>query len=301
MKVHHGFTDIDIQKAVVTTGSFDGVHWGHQAIIRRLKKRAQEIGGQTVLITFYPHPRKVLYPDAAGKDLKMINSQQEKIDHLASLGLDHLIIVEFTMEFSKTTSVDFIRNYLVKCLNVSHVIIGFNHHFGYNREGDLEYLTELGKYYGFTVEEIPEQDIQNESVSSTKIRKALKEGYIQRANAYLDHPYQLTGQISARNPISHDLLELSSVDEDKLLPPTGSYAISVKIEHKRYKGVLWILKPGNQSKNQIMVKVPGYPLDRIGNPMVVEFHKCLEKMDRSGVPDQDVIEEGLRSVEELIY
>ena len=193
MLVHRSLEGLSIKKAVVTTGSFDGVHIGHKTILNRLRTIARETGGTSVLVTFYPHPRKVLYPSTQGKDLMMINTQAEKIRLLEKAGLDHLVIIPFTLEFSKTSSVDFIRKILVEKLNVSCVVVGFNHHFGHNREGNFDYLYELGKFYNFSVEEIPEQDIHNEFVSSTKIRKAILEGNIQRANAYLDHEFFMMG------------------------------------------------------------------------------------------------------------
>jgi len=300
MKVHYGFPDSSqIANAVVTTGSFDGVHVGHKVIIDRLKRRARELQGESVLITFYPHPRTVLYPETAGKNLMMINSQVEKIKLLEKLGLDHLIIVEFTMDFSRTSSVDFIRKLLVSRLQVKHVIIGFNHHFGHKREGDLEYLLELGKFYNFSVEEIPEQDIHNESVSSTKIRKSLKEGYIQRANAYLDHPYVLSGHIgSAQNFEEIILYPLNSFEDEKLLPPAGGYAISYHAGDMRCKGGLWITQDTTHNILLSLEANVGFALDQT---VIFEFHKRISE----GLSLADIsaleIERDLQIVEELIY
>ena len=149
VKIFHGFDEVgSIRNAVVTTGSFDGVHVGHKVILERLKKLAVETGGETVLITFHPHPRKVLYPETAGKELYLINSQREKIELLRKAGLDNLIIVEFTLEFSKITSVDFVKNILLNKLHAGKIVIGFNHHFGHNREGDYEALRNLGRNMG---------------------------------------------------------------------------------------------------------------------------------------------------------
>jgi riboflavin kinase/FMN adenylyltransferase len=232
VNIFHDFDQVGtIRNAVVTTGSFDGVHIGHKVILNRLKKIATEIGGETVLITFHPHPRKVLYPETAGKGLFLINSQREKIALLQKAGLDNLIIVEFTIAFSRITSVEFVENILLRKLHARKIVIGFNHHFGHNREGDYEALSRLGKVKGFEVEEIPEQDIQNESVSSTKIRKALQDGNIQKANAYLDHQYIIMGLARKSNP---DLERIGfpcytiQVEEDcKLVPPNGVYAVTV--------------------------------------------------------------------------
>ncbi|MCK9617485.1 MAG: bifunctional riboflavin kinase/FMN adenylyltransferase [Lentimicrobiaceae bacterium] len=243
MKIFHNLEDIrNIKKPVVTTGSFDGVHVGHKTIIRRINTLARQIGGESVLVTFHPHPRKVLYPDTAGKNLLLINSQEEKIELLRKTGLDNLVIINFTIEFSRLSSIDFIRNILVGKLHASIVVIGFNHHFGHNAEGDFNYLYELGKYYNFKVEEIPEQDIHNETVSSTLIRNALLEGKIERATAYLDHHYMIIGKmfkmeeslVFADFPTINILIE----EECKLIPPDGVYAVSAQLKDAVYKGLV---------------------------------------------------------------
>jgi riboflavin kinase/FMN adenylyltransferase len=232
VKIFYDFDHVgEICNAVVTTGSFDGVHIGHKVILQRLKKLAADIGGETVLITFHPHPRKVLYPETAGKDLFLINSQLEKINLLQKAGLDNLIIVEFTLAFSRITSIDFVKNILLNKLHARKIVIGFNHHFGHNREGDYEALRNLGDASGFAVEEIPEQDIHNESVSSTKIRKAIQDGNIQKANAYLDHQYIIMGRMSksslALEEMGFPCFTLRIEDDCKLVPPNGVYAVTV--------------------------------------------------------------------------
>ncbi|MEI7725466.1 MAG: riboflavin kinase [Bacteroidota bacterium] len=232
MKIFYDFDHVgEIRNAVVTTGSFDGVHIGHKVILQRLKKLAAEINGETVLITFHPHPRKVLYPDTAGKELFLINSQREKINLLQKAGLDNLIIVTFTLEFSKITSIDFVKNILLNKLHARMIVIGFNHHFGHNREGDYEELRKLGNANGFEVEEIPEQDIHNESVSSTKIRKAIQDGSIQKANAYLDHQYIMMGLLRKSSETLEEIgfpCYSMRIEEDcKLVPPNGVYAVTV--------------------------------------------------------------------------
>ena len=247
MKIFYGFDQVgEIRNAVVTTGSFDGVHIGHKVILQRLKKLAAEIGGETVLITFHPHPRKVLYPDTAGKGLFLINSQREKISLLQKAGLDNLIIVEFTLEFSRTTSLDFVRNILLSKLHARKIVIGFNHHFGHNREGDYDELRKLGAIHGFEVEEIPEQDIHNESVSSTKIRKALEEGSIQKANAYLDHQYIIMGTLRKSSRMLEEIgfpCYSMQVEEDcKLVPPNGVYAVTLTGEDCFSRAMCFIRK-----------------------------------------------------------
>ena len=235
MRVFHGLDDlIPIPNPVITTGSFDGVHLGHKAIINRINRLAREINGESVLITFHPHPRKVLFPETAGKDLLLIYSQREKIELLRKSGLQNLIIINFTQEFAQISSIDFIRNILVAKLHAAKIVIGFNHQFGHNREGNFDFLHDLGTYYNFEVEEIPEQDIHNETVSSTLIRKSLQAGRIQRANAYLDHLYLITGHLEA----SSNILEENNIqtyfiqteEECKLVPPDGVYAVRLEVE-----------------------------------------------------------------------
>ena len=243
MKIFRNIEDIkDIKNAVVTTGSFDGVHIGHKVIINRLKKLASLINGESVLITFHPHPRRVLYPESEGKDLLLINSQREKIELLKKAGLDNLIIINFTKEFAQTSSLDFVKEILLKKVKAKKIIVGFNHYFGHNKEGNYQSLHKLADEYNFDVEEIPEQDIQNETVSSTKIRKALHDGDIQRANAYLDHQYIIIGELTHGSEACYNIgLPTMSVfiDEDiKLIPPEGVYAISIICEKEYYRGML---------------------------------------------------------------
>jgi riboflavin kinase / FMN adenylyltransferase len=281
LKIFHNFDQAgSIKNAVVTTGSFDGVHVGHKVILQRLKNLAIETGGETVLITFHPHPRKVLYPETSGKELYLINSQREKIELLRKAGLDNLIIVEFTLAFSKITSVDFVRNILLNKIHAKKIVIGFNHHFGHNREGDYEKLHQLGLEYGFEVEEIPEQDIQHETVSSTKIRKALLEGNIQKANAYLDHHYIIMGLIQSSNPVLTEIgfpsFTVKIEEESKLIPPDGVYAVTVFDEEKSYRGMCFIKKRGESSVDAL---VEYYLFDNpqvlCGTSATLYFHKRI--------------------------
>ncbi len=313
MQVHYGLDKkFNIHNPVITTGSFDGVHVGHTTILNRIRKIARSVDGESVLITFHPHPRKVLYPDTAGKELRLINSQEEKIKLLKTTKLDHLIIVEFTREFSKWTSADFIRKVLVGKLEARKVVIGFNHHFGHNREGDYEYLYELGQYFNFDVEEIPHQDIDNETVSSTKIRKALREGNIQRANAYLDHHYIIRGVLesgdSGMKSAGLPTLKLPVYEESKLIPPDGVYAIHLISVNIYYRGIAIIRRPeGNESVKATLISIETHLFDYIDNiathTCTMYFHKQIR--NRSLFTDEyNLMEELLEAkeeTEELIY
>jgi riboflavin kinase/FMN adenylyltransferase len=313
MKIHRNLEELrGIRNPVVTTGSFDGVHVGHKAIIRRLKKLAKDISGETVLITFDPHPRRVLYPNAEGKDLLMILSQKEKIELLEKTGLDHLLIINFTKEFSEISSSDFIEKILVGILKAKVVVVGYNHQFGHRREGDFEYLYKLSRSHGFDVEEIPEQDIQNESVSSTKIRTALLQGNIQRANAYLDHYYIVKGLpelLTERSKdFSRNIFSLSIEENVKLIPPDGVYAISIACGNWNSKGLLsvdnWGLK-NNFLSDELQIEF--HPLDdgcpRDKKEVTLFFHKRIR--DSSEISDSGFIQvqldKDIQAISELIY
>lgn len=308
MKIHYGLENIGkVKNAVVTTGSFDGVHIGHKVIIRRLNILAAEIDGESVLITFWPHPRKVLYPNTKGKELKMISSQKEKIRVLKETGLDHLVIIEFTKAFSKVSSEDFIMNVLVSKLKAKLVIVGFNHYFGHNREGNFDFLRQIGQKYGFDVEEIPEQDIQNESVSSTKIRKALTEGNIQRANAYLNHIYMIIGPVKdCGKPLKNKNIDTYGIrieEEEKLIPPTGIYAVSIEWAKTRVRGVFFHLPPLNGTESGLCFKLFEKASPPIDQDITILFHKKIRGQEffEDKIPDTKKLMQALSETMELIY
>ncbi len=306
MKVFHDTAQAagKIRNAVVTTGSFDGVHIGHKVIIDRLNQIAREIDGESVLITFYPHPRKVLYPEQT--DLKLINSQEEKIELLRKAGLQNLIIVPFSIEFSKTSSHDFVSNILVGQLGAKVVVVGHNHHFGHNRQGDYEYLHHLANELDFKVEEIPLQDIENETVSSTKIRKALLEGNIQRANAYLDHQYIISGRLqqSKESPVSQNIpfFIIEITEEEKLVPPPGVYASNLFLEGKWLKSVTFVFD--SNTKNQKVASHLIYDkMDPDGQKGTLYLYKKVMDLTLSGNGSLglEYFEDAKERVEDLIY
>jgi len=214
--------------ALLSTFTFYSLHIGHKKILGQLNHVAQRANGESVLLTFYPHPRLVLQPDI---DLKLINSQQEKIEHLKQTGLDHLIIHPFTREFSRTKSLDFVRDILVNTIGAKKLVIGYDHHFGRNREGSFEHLKEYGPLYGFDVEEIPAQDLNDVTVSSTKIRKALAHGDLKKANKYLDYEYTLSGSVTSGEQMGKKLgfptANILVEEPHKLIPKDGLYAVEV--------------------------------------------------------------------------
>jgi len=311
MKIFYSLEEAKgIPNPVVTTGTFDGVHVGHQVIIRRLNKLAKDINGESVLITFHPHPRRVLYPDTKGKDLMLICSQKEKIELLEDTGLDNLIILNFTKEFSKTTSHSFVEDMLIGMLRAKMIVVGFNHHFGHNREGDYEYLYKLGRNHGFEVEEIPEQDIQNESVSSTKIRKALLEGNIRRANAYLDHYYFANGVLrynSSRSKLMNLELYSFKLDENvKLIPPDGVYAVNIKTKTGYSRAMLRIEGHeiiNNEFASGLTIEIHPFEENISEQEVGIYFHKKIR--DKCNNQDTEYLKKqwlkDKAEIEELIY
>ncbi len=310
MKVHRGFKKLDdIKNPVVTTGTFDGVHLGHKVIINRLNFLAREIKGESVLITFHPHPRKVLYPDTLGKDLKLINSQQEKIQLLEKTGINHLIIINFTKEFANTTSYEFVQGILLEKLQAKIIIVGFNHHFGHNRVGDYKYLYNLTKEYDFKVEEIPHQDLENETVSSTITRKALIEGRVQRANAYLDDFFIITGKLRDGNQkckeVGFSSLEIIIEEDVKIIPNEGVYAVSLNCDKTEYRGMLNIKGYPNREFPSIQIHLFSYNPKKtlIGKEVSLTFHKRmrdeLQINNKKNLKNQ--LEKDKAVIEELIY
>jgi len=194
VKIHYDIESIPaLNITAVTTGTFDGVHLGHKIIIERLIAAARTIGGESVLLTFYPHPRIVLFPD--DNQIKMLNTPIEKENLLQASGIDHLVVIPFTKEFSRLSSLEFVRNILSNTLKAKKLVIGYDHHFGRNREGSFAHLLEFGSLYGFQVEEIPAQDIDHVAISSSKIRQALASGDLNTANSYLGYEYNITGKV----------------------------------------------------------------------------------------------------------
>jgi riboflavin kinase/FMN adenylyltransferase len=303
VKIFNDFENVGfIRNAVVTTGSFDGVHRGHKLILQRLKKLAFETGGETVLITFYPHPRKVLYPDTIGKDLLLLNSQQEKIELLQKAGLDNLIIVNFTLEFSKVTSVDFVKNILLNKIHARKIVIGKNHHFGHNREGDSEKMHQLGLEYGFDVEEIPEQEIEDESISSGKIREALQAGDIEKANTYLDHPYIMMGELmdpyQAIMALDPDVYTIKIDEQSKLIPKDGIYAVAVSDDEHLVRAVCFVRKDPRFINPPLNFFLIDKPSDFGKNSVTVLFQKFLREEDTS--KDLEDFEARLKSDKSLV-
>ncbi len=229
------------RNAVVTTGTFDGVHTGHWQIIKQLKEEAAKLNGETVIITFYPHPRKVISQD--GK-IQLLNTQQEKIQLLREKGIDHLVIVPFTTTFSEQTPEDYISRFLVACIKSHCIIIGYDHRFGKDRKGDFNMLEAYGQKLGFLVKEIPEKVLNEITVSSTRIRNALLTGELDTANKLLGYDYSFEAVVVEGNQlgrkIGYPTANLSIIDKDKLVPADGVYAVTAELEGRMLKGMMSI-------------------------------------------------------------
>ena len=287
MKIYHGIDDFSqLQYAVVTSGTFDGVHVGHQKIFSRLREIASRNFGETVVLTFWPHPRLVLHPEDEG--LKLLNTFEEKADLLKDQGIQHLIRIPFTREFSRLTSEQFIQDVLVKTIGTRKLVIGYDHHFGKNREGSFEQLKQNAPRYGFEVEEIPKQEVDHVAVSSTKIRKALEEGDIETANHFLGQPYRITGRVVTGDRIGHTLgFPTANIEIDtkyKLIPTDGIYAVTVTHEHNAYGGMLYI---GNRptlhgTRRNIEVNIFDFDRDIYGESLTVHFQKMLRGDQKFG-------------------
>ena len=229
----------NIKNAVVTIGTFDGVHLGHQAIFKEMRRLAKEVDGETVVVTFYPHPRQVL---AIGTErLRFICSQEEKMEKFEDYGIDNVVIIPFTKEFASTPSEVFIRDYIIERIHPAVIVVGYDHHFGKNRMGDYEMLNSLSSQYGFRTVQLEAQYINGVAVSSTKIRNFLWTGNVKSANELLGYPYSVTGPVVRGNEIGRTIgfptANLDIPDEFMMINNPGVYACQTIIDGKRYNAM----------------------------------------------------------------
>lgn len=243
MQVYKGLDNLPpFRKAVLTIGTYDGVHAGHQVIIQKINELAEKIGGESVVLTFDPHPRIVLNPD--NQDLKLISTIDEKIDLFEKFGLNNLVITPFSRDFASMEAEDYVKEILIQHFHPSIIVIGYDHRFGKGRKGDIELLRKLGPQYGYEVEEISVKTIDEISVSSTKVRNALMDCNIKDANTWLAHPFILQGKVVHGDKIGRTLgfptANICIEDPHKLIPPAGVYAVWVEIDNQNYKGALSI-------------------------------------------------------------
>ena len=241
MRVFHYIHSYLVEKqTAVTTGTFDGIHIGHRKILTQLSEMCQQQSLRSVLLTFNPHPRKVLFPDDHG--LQLLNTLDEKLELLESTGIDDVIVHPFTLDFSRTTALYYVRDLLVQKLSMKKLVIGYDHQFGRNREGSIDQLREYAPLYGFDVSEIPAQDIDDVAVSSTKIRNALLGGEVLLAANYLNYNYFVTGSVvqgrQRGKGLGFPTANIKVHSDTKLIPKEGVYAVKVLIDDVFYKGML---------------------------------------------------------------
>ena len=276
------FNDIaqvrNIPNAVVTIGTFDGVHIGHQAIFRKMRELAETIDGQTVVVTFSPHPRQVLNIDSS--NLRFICTEEEKLKRIEQFGIDNVVIITFTKEFARTPSEDFIKNFIIERIKPSYIVVGYDHHFGKNRMGDFDQLTQLGQQFSFKVERVEAQDVDEVAVSSTKIRHALAIGDVATANRLLGYPYSVTAEVVRGNMIGRTIgfptANLELPKEYRLINNAGVYTCLVDLNRTTYKAMANIGKRptiGDRDDDNFIIEVNIFDFDQdiYGQHITVRF------------------------------
>lgn len=285
LQVFHNISELnDLKNTIVTIGTFDGVHLGHQKIIKRLVEIKQKQGGQTLLFTFDPHPRKVLFPE---QELKLITTTEEKCDLLKQFGIDNVLVYHFTREFSQTPAVNYISDVISKGLKTKTLVIGYDHRFGSNREGNIDTLRAVSENYHFEVEEISAHEINQLNVSSTRIRKAIEEGDIVTANEFLGYSFFITGEVvkgkQLGRTIGYPTANIAISNPDKLIPKLGVYAVNVFHNSVKYRGMLNVgINPTTDSDLKIKVEVNIFEFNQeiYGDVIKVEFLKRIRNEEK---------------------
>ncbi|WP_423147655.1 bifunctional riboflavin kinase/FAD synthetase [Rubrolithibacter danxiaensis] len=300
MKVYKNLAEFDKRNSVVTIGTFDGVHIGHRKIISRLLEVAEQRGGETVILTFFPHPRMIIHPEDV--NLKLITTIDEKAELLEDLGIDHLIITPFTRDFSNLAPEEYIKQILVEQIGTQQIVIGYDHRFGKNREGGLTDLLRLAPQYNFEVEEIPEQDIHDVAVSSTKIREALLKGDVRTAKDFLGYHFHITGKVIRGDQIGRKLgfptANLLIAETYKILPADGIYAVRVEADKTLFNGMAYLgSRPTlNGMSRNIEANIFNFDQDLYGKDIRLHFIEfirgdarfdTLEDLRRQIEKDQD--------------
>ena len=277
MRIFNNLNDLpDFRNAVVTIGSFDGVHSGHQMIFKKVNSLAKKIGGESIVITFHPHPRQVIFPN--DDSLRLITTIDEKVKLFERYDIDNVIVVPFTVEFSQQSADEYIEKFLVGKFQPKHIVIGYDHRFGKNRIGDINYLKWHGKALDYEVLEIEKQDVESIVVSSTKVRNALETGMVADAAKLLGHRFTLTGQVEHGQhigaTIGYPTANLKVSQKHKLIPADGAYAVFVNHRETRYSGMLYIGKRpslDDSNKRTIEVNIFDFHKDIYNDKLTLEF------------------------------
>jgi len=279
LKIHYVIDSFEALNPVITIGTFDGVHLGHRKVIDRLKEIASLAGGETVVFTFYPHPRMVV--SASESSLRLLSTFTEKAHQLELAGIDHLVVFPFTIDFAELTYDEFIKEILIDKLNMHTLVVGHDHRLGKNREGTFENIFALSKRLSFNVEKIETYLFDEVDVSSTKIRNALQKGEVDIANGYLGYTYSLQGVVIEGNKLGRSIgfptANIQSADPYKLIPAEGVYAVTVSVKGKTYKGMLNIgFRPTlyfNADNRTIEVNIFDFEGDIYKEEITIFFHK----------------------------
>lgn len=287
LKIYYKISDFDSSiKTIVTVGTFDGVHLGHKSIFDKLRMLADQNSLAIVLLTFSPHPRHVLFPQ--NQNLKLINTDEEKIEKIKQLGVQHLIIHEFTKQFSRMTSTDFVKNILVEKLNIEHLVVGHDHQFGKNREGSFVELLDLAEVYNFDIHRVEAFEKENIKISSTKIRNAISVGNITQANNLLGSKFFIIGQVEKGNQLGREIgfpTANLKINQYKILPRPGVYYVTIIYNDVNYFGMLNIANDSfktevhifNFDSNIYDQKIKVYFFDRLRDEIKFENHFLLKK------------------------
>ncbi len=266
MNIFRGLSALpEFRNAVITIGSYDGVHAGHQKILKRIQQLAEEIDGTDIVITFHPHPREIVYPK--DDDLWILTTLDEKLAYFRRNGVSNVVVVPFTIEFSQQPAQEYIENFLVAKFHPRYIVIGYDHRFGLHRAGNVHLLKLYGQELGYEVVQLDEEELKDITISSTRVRKALQDTNIELANAYLGHPYMIRGQVVTGNRLGHHIgfptANLKIPDSKKLLPPDGIYAATATIKGITHKGMLYIgLRPSIDAETEHRVEIHLFDFDR---------------------------------------
>ena len=292
MQIHYGLDNFGAKRPVVTIGTFDGVHLGHREVIAELKRIAQNTGGESVVLTFFPHPRMIVTPNE--DTIRLLTAQEEKCMLLEELLLDHLVVYPFTREFAALSYSEFVKKILVDQMHICKLVTGYDHKFGHDRQGDFQALKILGDLHGFEVEQLNPLLVENVAVSSTKIRHALETGDVQKAGHYLGYPYLLKGKVVEGRRLGREIgfptANILPDDQHKLVPTDGVYAVLVNIGGVQYKGMLNVgTRPTvntNVDHRSIEVHILDFSANIYDNDISVSFVERIRDEVKFGSLDQ---------------
>lgn len=283
MKIHRNLNSFHAQNPVLTIGTFDGVHLGHRKIIARLHDLAKTINGESVIFTFDPHPRKVVAPGET--TLRLLTTLEEKIVLFEQSGIDHLIIYPFTPEFSRLTYEEFVKQVLVAQIHTKFLVVGYDHKFGKNRQGDFEFLKKCADRHEFQIEKLDVLLMNESHISSTKIREAIQQGDFETANAFLGYPFTLHGTVVEGQKLGRKIqfptANIQASDPDKIIPGYGVYAVKITVMNQTFQGMLNIgSRPtvnNNADNRSIEVHIFDFESDIYGEPIELVFFKKLRE------------------------